>query len=360
MSKAGRIDTLHRLIARASEPMMNGPNASAFITWQREVLITVKRIFGKESAQFFECANLLQKVLNHRYDDPTAVAPLFQSYLREAVDLLESIADEFFEEERLVGEPEESPTSRAVILTALPVEYKAVKAHLTNIVEERYHGTIYEQGHFLSKHSHLWKILIAEIGPGNRRAAAEAERAINYFNPDVAFFVGVAGGLKVKDVSIGDVVAATKVYGYESGKAEAEMFKTRPDVMNSSHSLEQQARVEVRNEHWLTRIKGDASEHKPRARVGPIAAGEKVVRSMRAAVCEFIHNHYNDALAVEMEGIGFLEAVHLNENVKALVIRGVSDLLDDKDQADQSGSQEIAARYASAFAFQILANVNLL
>jgi len=243
---------------------------------------------------------------------------------------------------------------RAVILTALPVERQAVCAHLFLLGEETHpEGTIYWKGTFPCEEC-MWKVNVVEIGPGNPRAAFETERAISYLKPHVTLFVGVAGG--IKDVHIGDVVAARKVYGYESGKADVS-FQPRPEVGNATYRMEQRARADAGSNNWLQRIKGPVPTPAPRIYVEPIAAGEQVVSSTRSTTYEFLRAQYSDALAVEMEGHGFLSATHANQLVNALVIRGISDLIDGKNQADAENTQEIASQHASAFAFEILAKL---
>lgn len=210
----------------------------------------------------------------------------------------------------------------AVVFTALPVEYKAVRSHLECIAEKEHpQGTIYEQGIFLSN-GQSWDVGIAEIGEGNEQAALEVERAIQYFNPRIILFVGVAGG--VKDVKIGDVVVASKVYGYESGK-DGDTFKPRPAVGLPNYKLINRAKAEARKNDWLQSL-GELTYPHPNVFIKPIAAGSKVLNSTKSTVYEFIKSYYEDTLAVEMEGYGFLKAAYANPNVYALVIRGISDL----------------------------------
>jgi nucleoside phosphorylase len=244
------------------------------------------------------------------------------------------------------------PTYRAVILTALPVECNAVNVHLVDSREEVHRqGTVYHVGRFCAE-DHNWEVLVLEVGAGNDDAAFEAERAISYFGPDIALFVGVAGG--IKDVTVGDVVAATKIYGYESGKAES-VFRSRPDVGQSSYAMVQRSRAEAKKSRWVNRIIGGATTN-PQVLVGPIAAGEKVVASTESEVYKFIRETYSDALAVEMEGRGFLTATHANQ-VQALVVRGISDTLNNKSDLDDSARQRLASIHASAFAFDVIAQL---
>ena len=120
------------------------------------------------------------------------------------------------------------PTSQtAVILTALDVETRAVRRHLSATSTETVSGTGFFIGRFEG-----WNVAVAEVGPGDVGAAAITVRACERYKPDVALFVGVAGG--VKDVAIGDVVVATKVYGYEWEDGNGELSApVRPTLLTT-------------------------------------------------------------------------------------------------------------------------------
>ena len=230
--------------------------------------------------------------------------------------------------------------STALVLTALPLEYAAVRAHIEDR-QERVHrdGTRVEVGRLPGT---PWRIAVAELGVGADRAAALTTRLIDWLRPEAVFFVGVAGSLK-DDVGIGDVVVGTQVYEIHGGKQTPEGFLVRPKALPSSHALEQAARSAVRDMPAV------------RSHFAPIATGDVVVADADADIVRFLRRHYNDAAAIEMEGYGATQAAHLNGRVDSLVVRGISDHADaGKHRADASGSQQFAARQASAVTMAVL------
>ena len=239
----------------------------------------------------------------------------------------------------------------AVVLSAIGVEYMAARAFLTQ-VETLVHpaGTVYETGRFAAGDVE-WTVVLAETGTGNNIAAIETSRALDAFRPSVAMFIGVAGG--VKDVEVGDVVAADYVYGYESSKV-TETFQPRIKTFGCGYPLVQRARAIRRSDRWHERIR---SGEKPQGYVGPIASGEQVIAGSNTQTHALLQDHCGDTLAVEMEGWGFLFAAHTNGDVPAIVIRGISDLTEDKDPDRDRARQPIAANHAAAFAFELLASI---
>src|SRR5258708_8573949 len=227
---------------------------------------------------------------------------------------------------------------RVLIPTDIRIESEVVCAHLHDMREEIHKGTIYRRGTF-SGGIYSWDVVVALTGRGGYGAATETERAIEFYKPDLVLFVGVAGGRK--DVKHGDVVDATKVYAYESGKADI-IFQTRPEVGRPSYRLEQRAEAEAAKKDWLRHLRGKLPNPPPSVYVGPIAAGESVITSLDSATEKLLQTSYNDTLAVEMEGHGFLEAVHRTDRqIEALIIRTISHPITDKSQTHALHCQEL-------------------
>lgn len=238
-------------------------------------------------------------------------------------------------------------TATAVILTALAVEFRAVLALLpTSTIRRHMSGTRYHVGEVDGEHLQ-WTVAVAEIGEGNVSAAVEATRAVDYFQPDIVLFVGVAGSLK-NDVMHGAVVVANKVYRYHSGKA-ADDFLSRPMTFPTWHGLEQLVRT-VRQQRWTV------VEPAPLVELKPIAAGEVVVASKESEIFRLLHERCNDAVAVDMESAGLYEAAQhaRSGGLAALAVRGISDMVADKSADADADWQPRASKHAAEFAFALL------
>ena len=233
-----------------------------------------------------------------------------------------------------------------VILTALDLEYQAVREHVTGVKLHRHPaGTRFEAGHLADGGA---QVVLGLVGKGNQPSAVLAERAITEFTPAALLFVGVAGALW-PHIDLGDVVVATHVYAYHGGTSEDDGFKARPRVWETSHEVDQIARHLYRSKTWTRRLPEGAAV--PRVRFGAIAAGEVVQDSAISAHARWVRQTYNDAIAIEMEAAGVAQAAHHNRSLPMAVIRGISDRADGtKTRTDSADWQQKAVANAAAFA----------
>jgi len=255
----------------------------------------------------------------------------------------------------LPAPPAGPATFRAVIFTAIGVEYTAIRDYLGGDVRrQEENGTVYEVGTVAGMRGG-WQLALAETGPGSTTAALELDRAVRVFDPEIALFIGVAGGRK--DVGLGDVVVADAIYDYEAGKSTLDGFQPRMRTHYPAHRLLQWARMVARENRWQQRIRPSCPQPPPASFVKPIVTGSKVIAHDGADAALVLDRYASDALAVETEGHGFLAAAYLNTTVEALVIRGISDLLVGKDKANDERWQPAASRHAAAFAIELLDSI---
>lgn len=231
-----------------------------------------------------------------------------------------------------------------VILCPLAVEFDAVCQLLENPHEERdpVFNQTYEMGYVTSA-SYRWKVALVETGSRIETLVSVTEKFGHALKPKYLLLTGVAGG--IKDVSVGDLVIATKAYGYDSGKETHGGFASRPDAINHPKEILTICRRLARKYN---------TEKKPcKVIFGPIASGNKVIASTESTTYQIIKKYYNDTIAVEMEAIGFAK-VASESGVQFANIRGISDLLDNKSESDKHGSQELASKRAAEFVIGLI------
>lgn len=249
-----------------------------------------------------------------------------------------------------------------IVLTALSVERDAVISHLTDVKLEKHPEvyTDYQRGFYASPSGNI-DVVVGRTDQTNINAALETERGLQNYKPSHAFYVGVAGGLK--DVKVGDIVIGSEVIGYERGKAEDDVFKPRPQFGASSYDLERSANSYAISSSWkaIATSLVDA-RFAPEISIfsGTIASGEKLDASYKSILHKHIKVNASHALAIEMEGLGFLKVCMTRPAVKSLLLRGISDLVNDKGEMDGKGSQAYASKNVAAFLFGLISELDLI
>jgi nucleoside phosphorylase len=254
------------------------------------------------------------------------------------------------------------PTLKVVVLTALGLEYAAVRSHLAEVTQRRTRtGTRYDVGFVRGEHL-TWEVHLAEVDMGNAGAAAEVAGAVETFSPQLVLFVGVAGGLKPSDQRHGDVVVASMVYNVHAAKIAPHpdggtQVQSRPLGVRASHRLEQLVKVIGRMAWAVDSLPGghpqETAPAQPAVHLRPIVAGEVVLADANSDVRKFIAERFNDAAAIDMESYGVYETAH-RYDLPVLAVRGLSDLIGDKDPAADHELQPRAAANAAAFAIALL------
>lgn len=255
---------------------------------------------------------------------------------------------------------------KAFFVTALMLEMEAVRAHLTDMgsVAGR-DGTIYECGS-ISDRGQEWLVVVAESGPGTHPAQNVASQGHFLFGDfEVQILVGI-GGSRKKDAPIGSVVASDKVYMPYSGKAGNSGFTFRPVTFPLDLRLVNIAKKIRRDKTWPNRVRPPNGgtlpplaqypvAFPPVGHVAPIASIEAVLDDPKSELEALLAQGYSDTCVVEMEGYGAVYAASA-ERTPSIIVRGVSDMTQDKSADSDAALQPIAACHAAAFAFELLSH----
>jgi adenosylhomocysteine nucleosidase len=236
-----------------------------------------------------------------------------------------------------------------LILTALGLEHAAFRPYLVAAKDEIHDSISFDIG-TLRGHPRL-RVALAEIGTGNSAATMLADSAIRTLKPTAVLLVGIAGALKPW-LALGDVAVSKQIYSYHGGRAEDDQFLAHPRTYEVRDEVVQAAMLTRRDGVWLNSLPHKANLGRvPTAYLAPIAAGEVVLDSLTSPEAERLRQHYNDAIAVEMESAGVARATRRNKDLPMCAVRGISDAANGtKGATDEKGWQPIAAANAAAFA----------
>lgn len=205
------------------------------------------------------------------------------------------------------------------IIAAEEKEMLAIKNYMTNISEEKIFELNFIKGNIESK-----SCVLIECGIGKVNSARTTQLMIDKYNPDYIINVGTAGGLtsdlKIMDIVIGkDLIQhdfdITGVGNYEKGEiaGTGKYFLSDDRLINLC-------------ENTIKELEDKSFNIK----IGRIVTGDWFASDTKKSL--EIKEEF-DADCIEMEGAAIAQVCTL-DNIPFLVIRGISDTLNENNEID--------------------------
>jgi nucleoside phosphorylase len=207
---------------------------------------------------------------------------------------------------------------------------------------------------FPSGASGTYEVRVLLLGKGQEEATLAAADAIRRWKPGYMLVVGLAGGVTANGVSLGDVLVADQIVGYEVQKQTTKRADVRWNVHQVNKSLVLFAR-NMRTNDWqqlVTEVRPEPGEL--RRHIGPIASGNKVIAYGK--LVDRYRDVWSQLIGVEMEAAGVAAATfHQALPTRFFMVRSVSDLADEaKDSQEVKRWRAYACDVAAAYAVALL------
>ncbi|MCR9100279.1 MAG: 5'-methylthioadenosine/S-adenosylhomocysteine nucleosidase [bacterium] len=234
-----------------------------------------------------------------------------------------------------------------LVLAPLMVEYLGIRSMLASVQDfiDPKTNIGYSVG-YLKGVSNEVRIALRKCGKGRLAVSEGVREGLDLFKPELLVLFGTAGGLR--KVEIGDIVVGTAGYDYESGQVGDNHFFSRPMGLPANRLWIEKAEQQALQKTWMLDLPASIASS-PNVFFGPVASGDKVLQSNTAPLAKMLRERFNDAIALEMESYAFLYAASKHLTIDTLMIRGISDRLGDKVDANANNSRELAVTNAAVF-----------
>lgn len=351
------------------------------LTEEETLLLRNEIIFDK-----FRTLYLFDNIIDFKSSEVRFIKEKIESIKKEHISIYDKLNKIFelyieFKENTLttksIGEAQVEKEDNLIgIIIALKEEFRIFNTIMNNESLTQKH----EDSFFIYKFNDFTIVAVFMGDMGGENASIQTSKLLSKYNCSTIVNIGIAGALN-KDVKIGDIVIADQVESYQKVAKAAqnkeeenyelqlsgEAYKSTRSIVEEIDRLEFQfsddyilwkngcyaylVNILDKNTICLLLEKKLILEN-PTSIKGHIASGDTVASSPE--FIKLLKTKDRKYLAVEMEAGGVLNAIEKQfSKVESLIIRGISDLADERkeelDQISDGALREYAMHNAVAF-----------